>query len=157
MCDNRKIYEAVYKELCPDAKLGERKLKLKSVTDIVNTVLYEIKNLTIKHGELRLKYLGKLEIVKGDEIRATMQLRPSLRLEAELNYSEKIPQKAHRFWNEDESAELMRLNVIRESEKFLGFEWVSRCLTGKFGLYRTAKSCKERVDRIRELEAKNGQ
>jgi hypothetical protein len=154
MAEHSKIYQAVYKELCPNAKPGQRESKLKSVTDIVNTVFEQSKKLVIENGSLRLKYLGTLELIKGESLRTTIQLRPSLLLVSELNYAEKNPMKAHRFWSQEESSELMRLNAIRESEKFLGYEWVARCMTDKFGLYRTAKSCKERVARIRELEAK---
>ena len=154
MSKHSKIYQAVYKQLCPNVKPGMYEEKLKSVTDVVNTVLEQIKYIVVNDGELRLKYIGTIELVKGDGMRTTVQLRPNPLLEAELNYCDAPHQKSHRLWNGEESAELMRLNAIREAEKFLGFEWVARCMTHKFGDYRTAKACKERVDRIRELEAK---
>jgi hypothetical protein len=129
---------------------------MKSVHAIVDTVFEQVKNVTLADGEVRLKHLGTMELIKGNGIKTTIALRPSMMLVAELNNKDRDRMPAHRFWSGEESAELMRLNSIRETEQLLGWEWVARCMSLKFSNYRTPKSCKERVARIREMEAENG-
>jgi nucleoid DNA-binding protein len=156
MATHSKIYAAVFKELCPKVKPGESEEKMKSVHAIVDTVFEQVKNVTLADGEVRLKHLGTMELIKGNGIKTTIALRPSMMLVAELNNKDRDRMPAHRFWSGEESAELMRLNSIRETEQLLGWEWVARCMSLKFSNYRTPKSCKERVARIREMEAENG-
>jgi hypothetical protein len=157
MASPSEIYPAVLKVLCPVIKYGKRGEKMKSIHGIVDTVLEQIKHITVTDGSVRLKHLGTLELIKGDSIRTTFTLRPSKMLIAELNPANCDQMLKHKYWSKDESAELMRLNSIKEGEQLLGWEWVARCLTLKFSNYRTPKSCKERVARIKELEAKHEQ
>jgi hypothetical protein len=151
MAPHSKIYPAVFKQLFPNAQPGDQKEKIKSVHAVVDAVLEQIKNVTIEYGGVRLKHLGTMQLIKGDGIKTTLALRPSMMLVAELNNHNTEHMPAHRYWSGEESEELMRLNDIRSSEQLLGWDWVARCMTLKFSNYRTPKSCKERVDRIKEL------
>lgn len=153
MATRSKIYPAVFRQLCPGMLPYGNDEKMKSVQAIVDTVLEQIKNVTIEDGQVRLKHLGTMQLIKGDSIKTTIAIRPSVMLVAELNYNDAEHMPAIRYWSDEESLELMRLKGVMDKEQLLGWDWVARCMTLKFNNYRTPKSCKERVDRIKELNA----